>query len=115
MGMPRIDNAFFGNILVDGRKYETDLHVHWDGEVKERKRTHVFDKAELNELLLKDPEVIVVGTGNSGLLQIDPAVHSTASLHGIEIVAVRTPEAAQRFNALMRMRKRVIAVMHATC
>ena len=115
MDMPRIDNAFFGSILVDGKKYETDLHIHWDGEIRERQKTHNFTKAEFEELALKDPEVIVIGTGMSGMLTVGPAAATAASLKGIQLLAVKTPEAAQRFNALARMRKRVIAVLHATC
>ncbi len=113
--MPRIDNAFFGSILVDGRKYENDLYVHWDGEVREREKTHNFTRTEFEDLALKDPEIIVIGTGMSGMVKVDPAAVAAASLKGVQLLVVKTPEAVQRFNALARMRKRVIAVMHATC
>jgi len=113
--MPKIDNAFFGSILIDGRKYENDLYVHWDGEIRERQKTHNFTKTEFEDLALKDPEVIVIGTGMSGMLKIDAAAATAASVHGIQLLPVKTPEAVQRFNALARMKKRVIAVLHATC
>lgn len=115
MVMPKIDNAFFGSILVDGRKYENDIYVHWDGEIHERQKTHNFTKKEFEDLALKDPEVIVIGTGMSGMLVIDPAAATAASVHGIQLLPVKTPEAVQRFNALAKMKKRVIAVLHATC
>ncbi len=113
--IPTIDNAFFGSIIIDGQKYSNDLIVSWDGEIRERERNHNFSKNDLAELMMKEPEAIIVGTGNSGLLQVDPALRVSANLNGTELIVAKTPEAAKHFNSLARTRKKVIAVLHATC
>ncbi len=113
--IPNINNAFFGSIIIDGQKYSHDLTVSWDGEITQRDRTHFFTKAELMEILMKEPETIVIGTGNSGLMEVDPAIKIAANLNGTELIIAKTPEAARHFNSLVRMQKKVIAVLHATC
>ena len=115
--MPKvnIDNAFFGVITINGQKHETDLTVYWDGEILQRDRRHNLTKSDIDELLLKEPEVIVIGTGNSGLMKVDTAAEVSAKIHGVEVVSKATPLAAQEFNKFMRLKKRVVAVMHATC
>lgn len=115
MRIPSIENAFFGSIMIDGKKYSKDLVVSWDGEILERDRTHKFGKNELGELMLKDPEAIVIGTGNSGLMQVDQDAKVHANLNGVDVIVAKTPEAIRHFNSLARTRKKVIAVLHATC
>ncbi|MFQ6056831.1 MAG: MTH938/NDUFAF3 family protein, partial [Methanosarcinales archaeon] len=66
----KIEKYSFGSIVVDGKKYETDLILSWDGEVQERIKSHEFKKSELYEILQKDPEIVIIGTGYSGLVKI---------------------------------------------
>lgn len=115
--MPKIniDNAFFGSIIINGQKHDTDLTIYWDGEILQRERKHNITRNDIEELMLKEPEVIVVGTGNSGMMKIDTEAELSARLNGVELVVAETPKAAQEFNKLMRLKKRVVAVMHATC
>ena len=112
---PRIDSAFFGSLLVDGRKYNNDLVVSWNGDVKDRPSSHDFTGAEMNNMLMSDPDVIVVGTGHSGMLKVAHDVDVSARLKGIELVVKSTPLAIQDYNKFARLGKRVIAVLHSTC
>jgi len=115
MPRPNIDNAFFGSIIIDGQKYGSDLIISWDGEIRERERNHNFKKEDFDEIMMKEPEAIVIGTGNSGLLQVDPALRVSANLNGTELIVAKTPEAIRHFNSLAKIRKKVIAILHATC
>ena len=115
MRIPNIDNAFFGSIIIDGQKYSNDLIVSWDGEIRERERNHNFSKNDLAEIMMKEPDAIVTGTGNSGLLQVDPSIRVSANLNGTEVIVAKTPEAAKHFNSLAKTRRKVIAILHATC
>ncbi len=111
--MPRIDNAFFGTIIIDGKKYDTDVTIHWDGEIQERAKSHKFSKRELMDVLMKNPEVVIVGTGTAGYVKIDPDAEVAAKLDGIEFIAKPTLQAVEEFNKLAR-RKKVTAVFHIT-
>jgi hypothetical protein len=110
----KIDGTHFGSMIVDGKKYENDLVLSWDGEVSERVKSHEFSKKELLNIIQKDPEVIIVGTGQSGLCKIDPSAEVEAKLNGIELISLFTPKAAEEFNKLVK-RKKVIGVFHLTC
>jgi len=111
--LPKIDNAIFGSIIIDGKKYTTDVIVFWDGEVMERIRTHTFSKNELIDILMKEPDIVIVGTGMAGNMKVDPAAEVYARLQGVELISKTTREAIQEFNKLSR-RKKVVAVMHVT-
>ena len=84
--VPKIDSAFFGSFIIDGKKYDHDVIVSWRGEIHERRKTHEFTKAELMGILMAAPEVIVIGTGHSGVLKVGPGVEVAARLEGVELV-----------------------------
>ena len=112
--MIKIDSFIFGNIIINGRRYEDDVIISWDGEVTDRKKTHMFSKDEVQNVMMKSPEIIIIGTGTGGLAKIDPAVEIATKLEGIELIIKKTPEAVEDFNKLSRRRK-VVAMLHITC
>jgi len=112
--MPKIDSTYFGSVVIDGRKFDTDMVVCWDGDLRERQKSHVFEKREFEDLMMKDPEVIIIGTGQSGLVKVDPSTDIAAKLGGIDIIVAKTPIAIQEFNKLVK-KKKAIAVIHVTC
>ncbi len=69
----QIDSYEFGVIVVDGRIYRTDLLI-WPGRIKadwwraEGQRLQLPDVAEALEAL---PQVLVVGTGAYGRMEVD--------------------------------------------
>ena len=112
--MPRIDNAYFGSISIDGRKYDSDLIISWDGEVTEKDRRHNISKVELVDILMKNPEVVIVGTGFAGNVKIDPDAEIFAKIEGVELLTLPTQKAVQEFNKLSK-RKKTVAILHITC
>lgn len=113
--VPHIDSAFFGSFIIDGKRYDCDVVISWKGEVHERKKTHEFTKAELLGVLMAEPEVVVVGTGHSGVVKVESGVEVAARLEGVELIIKQTPEAVQEYNKLARAKKKVVAVLHSTC
>ena len=111
MPLPKITNFSFGSISINGRKYETDIIVFWDGEILERVRTHVFSKKELMEILVKDPELVVIGTGTAGNMKVENQAADYTKLNGIELIVKTTDKAVKDFNDMVR-KKRVAAVFH---
>lgn len=110
----RIDKTEFGSITVNGKIFNNDVVVCWDDSVYERAKSHTFSKSELQELLLRGPEIIIVGTGHPGLVKIDPEAEKAARRAGIKLVAKPSSQAIQEFNKLVK-NKKVIAVIHVTC
>ena len=111
-----IDSYDFGQIVIDGKRYNSDLIIFPDKVMdywwrNEGHRLHIQD---LKDVLEAKPEVLVVGTGYSGLLTIPPETRKHVESEGIEIIAQRTAEACKTFNRLVKSRK-VVAALHLTC
>lgn len=112
--MINIDSFYFGNMLIKGRKFTNDVSVSWDGEIINRNSGHLFSENEFLNVLMKDPEVVVIGTGTAGLMKVDPAIEVKARIEGVELVIRPTAQAVEIFNKYAK-RNKVIGVFHLTC
>ena len=111
-----IDSYDFGRVFIDGQHYNRDLIVFPD-KVKAgwwRKEGHRLQIADLKEVFEAKPEVLVVGTGYSGMLGVPPETRKNVESEGIQLVVQKTAEACQTFNRLVESRK-VVAALHLTC
>ena len=76
----RIDNFEFGSIVIDGKRYTSDLIIYPDGRVVtswRRKRGHRLSGDDIVELVDSQPEVIIAGTGVSGLVKPEKELQET--------------------------------------
>ena len=111
-----IDSYDFGRIVINGKRYNNDLIVFPD-KVRDgwwRKEGHRLHVEDLKDVLEAKPEVLVVGTGYSGLMTVPPETRKYVQSGGIELIAQRTAEACKTFNRLVQSRK-VVAALHLTC
>ena len=113
--MVRIDGTSFGSITVDGKHYPHDVWVFADGSIRRRDRDHEFTLDELDLLLEKKPEIVVVGTGQSGCVQIDEDAAREAGRRGIKIISEVTPNALKRYNEAVKAKRKVVGAFHVTC
>jgi hypothetical protein len=111
-----IDSYDFGRIVINGKRYNSDLIVFSD-KVRDgwwRKEGHRLHVDDLKDVLEFKPEVLVVGTGYSGLMRIPLETRRYVESEGIEFLAQKTAEACETFNRLVKSR-RVVAALHLTC
>jgi hypothetical protein len=111
-----IDRYEFGLIVIDGRTYRQDLLL-WPGHVKSdwwRLEAHLLQLPDVAEALAQAPQVLVVGTGQPGRLEVDPELAAYLKDRGVELVARPTREACQVINQLAPQR-RLAAALHLTC
>jgi hypothetical protein len=116
-----IEGVRFGEIIVNGQKYEHDIVIYPSGKIEKRKKwvskqkhgtSHKFDKEELKEYLSEEFDVLVVGTGIYGVLSLLP--ESRELVKEKEIIEKPTPEAVKIFNEL-KDKKRILGIFHITC
>ncbi|MHC5039653.1 MAG: Mth938-like domain-containing protein [Planctomycetota bacterium] len=112
----KIDAYAFGKIVVDGEVHTQDLLLLPDGVEGNwwRKQGHALGWEDLAKVLEARPEVLVVGTGASGLMKVPPEVKTRLAQVGIELIVARSGEAWQRFNELSGAR-RTAGAFHLTC
>jgi hypothetical protein len=111
-----IDYYQFGKIVVNGKKYTSDVIIFTD-RVRDkwwRKSGHKLCLEDIAEVMTENPEVLVVGNGDSGLMKVLPEVKQSLDAKGIKLVAEPTSEACNTYNQLCHSQK-VVAALHLTC
>ena len=120
--MPKIDKVSWGKITVDGRGYHQVLII--GDEVLERKSdklhhlfgtTHQIADWEKNKLISRHPEIVLIGSGWSGLVKIEQEFEDKLKKEGVELRTVLTPRIVKEYNRLVGEGKRVNALVHTTC
>ncbi len=112
-----IEDYTFGSIEIDGEIYEEDVMVDFDDYVQlwQKKESHLVDVESVQPALLKFPEVIIIGTGQSGIAQVLDATKIEIEKRGVELIIEETPMAVGIFNDLKNQNKKVIGLFHLTC
>jgi hypothetical protein len=115
--MVKINSSEFGEITIEGKTYAFDMYVCYNGELREAKllERHLFSKEELSFLLKKNPEIIIIGTGQYGLVEVSKDVKKITSKRGIELIKASTQEAIKKFNELVEKGRKVVGFFHITC
>jgi len=111
-----VDSYRFGRIVVNGKSYTSDVIIFPD-RVKDnwwRKTSHQLRLDELGDVIVAKPEVLVIGTGASGLMGVLPEVRQSLEAQGIQLIAEPTGEACNIYNQLCHS-QRVVAALHLTC
>jgi hypothetical protein len=112
-----IEDYRFGRIVIDGKPYTSDVIVFPD-RVEDgwwRNEAHELCPADLWEIVPEKPEVLVVGTGQSGLVRVLPETREYLEQQGIKLIVETTAEACKTFNRLSRSGEKVVAALHLTC
>lgn len=114
-----IDDYNFGHIVIDGKEYHTDILICPNKEIKtnwKRAEGHELSPEDLEGLDIDKPDIVIIGTGYSGLLRIKPETKKLLQEKNIELQEAKTREATQSFNELARLGdKKIMAGFHLTC
>lgn len=112
----KIESYDFGKIVVEGQVYTSDLIIFPDHIKRNwwRKEGHKLSIEDLNEIVKARPEILVVGTGYSGCVEIPKETEEFMLSRGIQMIAKPTREAVELYNRLFEKRK-VVGAFHLTC
>lgn len=113
----RIDSYSFGVMKISGIEYRSDLIVFPD-RIKSnwwRKQGHSLAVEDLNEIFDFKPEVLVVGRGAYGAMEIPASTKQALQKQGIELIAEDTDQAWQVFNEQIEKGKNAVGAFHLTC
>jgi len=113
----RIEHYCFGSMQIGGKLYNKDLII-FPGSVRvnwRRREGHVLNVADLQEILDSQPELVIIGTGASGQMQIHPAARKALEERGIRYVVRNTEEAKDIYNRQIERVSKVVGAFHLTC
>jgi len=111
-----IDSYQFGQIVISGKKFTSDVIIFPD-RVKDdwrRRSGHQLSLEDIAEVMTEKPDVLVVGTGTYDLMKVQPEVKLAAEAQGIKLVIEATEKACHTYNQLCSSQKVVVA-LHLTC
>ncbi|MFP4446151.1 MAG: Mth938-like domain-containing protein [Desulfosudaceae bacterium] len=112
-----IEDYSFGKMTINGATYTSDLLIYPDKTVHDqwwRQSGHMLRLADIADMIATGPEVIVAGTGDSGLMKPEAGLEEALADRGIELITRPSKKAAALYNELVAIR-RVAACFHLTC
>ncbi len=111
-----IENYSFGQILIDGKKYNSDLIIFKDHIYDSwwRKEGHNLNINDIKEIIKKKPEILIIGTGYFSLMKVSTDLINYLESIGIKTIVTKTKDACDEYNTLYK-KKNTIAAFHLTC
>jgi hypothetical protein len=112
----KIDSYSFGRITVEGKTYTKDVII-FPGRVLSpwwRKEGHYLVPEDLDEVVMARPDILIVGTGASGVMRVPPETVQFMGSKGIIVEVANTTKAVEVFNGAPKG-KTVVAALHLTC
>lgn len=112
-----IENYSFGQILINGKKYNSDLIIFKDYIYDSwwRKEGHNLCIDDIKEIINKKPDILIIGTGSFGLMKVPEELIKTIKSSGVkQVIVKKTKDACDEYNKLYK-EKKVIAAFHLTC
>ncbi|MGD8913750.1 MAG: MTH938/NDUFAF3 family protein [Candidatus Thiodiazotropha sp.] len=112
-----IDHYTFGRISISGREYDADIIIFPD-HVQERwhrRQGHRLAPEDLETVIAETPQLLVIGTGYFGRMQVPEETLARLQAEGIEVRVSKTSEAVDEFNRLQKDNANIIIALHLTC
>lgn len=110
-----IESYSFGNIIVGGKSYSSDVIIFPDRvEPSWRRRSgHSLSTDDLAGVIEFGPRLLIVGTGAYGAMNVPEGTLNYLRGQGIKVVVEKTANAVERYNA--DMGPSTVAALHLTC
>ncbi len=118
---PRIDKTKFGSITIEGTKFEHDVIIRLDGQVKKRKKklskaiygtSHTISLDEAKHVYQKGAERLIIGAGQYGQVELSDEAADYFKRKQCRVKLRPTPEAISVWN---EAEGAVIGLFHVTC
>lgn len=114
-----IEQYRFGLITINRETYHHDVEIRGKEEILpwRREESHMISLSDLKRALNWNPEIIIIGTGESGIAEVDSETQSNIKSLGIRLIIDNTPKAIKTFNTILEKErdKKIIGLFHLTC
>jgi hypothetical protein len=111
-----IDSYSFGRMVIDGQSFQSDLIIYPEKVDSSwwRKEGHRLQPEDLTGILAESPEVLIIGTGYYGMMEVPDGLQKNLLRNNIELHIEDSRRAVEVFNSIHTQRK-TIAAFHLTC
>ena len=120
-GQPVINDTSFGSIAVEGQRYEHDIIITLEGQVKKRKKklsksiygtSHTISLPEIKYVYQDHAEGILIGSGQYGMVSLSEEASEFLERKGCSVLLKKTDEAIEIWNGTGG---NWIGLFHITC
>ena len=118
---PKINSTSFGSITVKEKTYENDILIRMSGQIEKRRKklskkvygtSHKISLAEAEYIYEKGAEKIIIGTGQTGYVELSKKAKKFFEEKDLKSKLLRTPKAIKLWN---KGKGKIIAMFHITC
>ena len=108
-----IEEYHFGSITIDGKTYSHDVEVRWKGAARGepspsglevlswwRKESHLIDVEDVMRAVEQGPEMIIIGTGETGLAEVTENAHKFIKDYNPPTASSHSPKGERAPNIL---------------
>lgn len=112
----KIEDYSFGKMLIGGKTYTSDLIIYPDciDDNWWRSEGHLLQMPDLEDIIARGPEIVVVGTGYMGVMRVPEEIGRQLLERNILLYVARSGKAVEIYNNISGDKK-VIAAFHLTC
>lgn len=116
-----INSTSFGSITVNKVKYQYDIYITLNGEVKKRKKklskavygtSHTISKDEAKYIYEDGSEVLIIGSGQYGAVKLSEEATDYFKKKNCHVIIIPTPKAIREWNLT---NGKAIGLFHITC
>jgi len=113
----QISEYKFGSIAIDDKTYTSDVIIAPDKVIDSwwRKQGHNLDIDDLADIIATRPDMLIIGTGYFGRMQVPDETKQYLQQQGIEFRQAKTSDAVRELNRLQKEYARIVAALHLTC
>jgi len=111
-----IEKYTFGEFVIDGKKYKSNVVlIGKDAKPGRYLTEHLLMIDDFIEIVESHPEIIVIGTGADGVVDVPDEIISFIESKKIKLIIEKTEEACAVYNSFLKKGKKIGAFLHNTC
>ena len=112
-----IEKFSFGNIVIDGRTFTSDIKIVNGRIVSDwwRRKGHRVDLEDIRDIIEAKPEIVVIGKGSPGMMKTTSEVRNYMENSRIRLIEEKTAKAIDTFNQLTQAGEKVAGGFHLGC
>ena len=116
MPIPYIDAYQFGKIVINGVVHKKDVIILPSRIISDwwREEGHVLHVSDLQEILIAQPQVLIIGQGAYSRMRVTSEVEDALRAARIEMISLDTGNACKEYNNRSKISE-VAAALHLTC
>ncbi len=118
---PKINKTVFGEIVIEGQKYNYDVMIRLSGAVEKRKKklskeifgtSHIISIHEAKYIYEDGAKQLVIGCGQDGMVKLSKEATEYFNKKDCEVKLSPTPQALEAWN---ETEGKAIGLFHVTC